>query len=443
MSDSLGHEKKPWYAAVIPVVFGLGFFGAGAFGAVESWRSGETAGFAACLGFAIFGVLIALGFLLANRRPATWHRRLRDGDVLLRQRRNLAMDLAFPSSFALIFTASLIGVLAKEQGFKDVAFAAGFGVVTLGLDIWFLYVLFGVISPRIRVCVDAVELHRGQKLKINFRVFSVARLRTFRLALEGRELASYTEGTETITDTSVFYRRVLANDAAPGRRFFGSGAAPIPADTMCSLDAPNNKIQWSVHCEADVAWWPDMDTRFELQVDPDDRADPGGVALPGLRPALSPPSDGVMLVLDDEAAVAPGRSVSGTIAWSLSHVPESGTLRLDWTTRGKGDKDRQVVSEEEVSTLRCPTAPPADVAGAPYRQSPVLAEEVPPLRSEDERRFSLLLPEGPYSFSGHDISLLWFLEVSLEPGEEQARRTIVLAPRAKEIRLRKVDDAAG
>jgi hypothetical protein len=46
-----------------------------------------------------------------------------------------------------------------------------------------------------------------------------------------------------------------------------------------------------------------------------------------------------------------------------------------------------------------------------------------------------MLPEGPYSFSGKLISLIWALELACSPGSETVRREITVSPTGHEIVL--------
>ena len=111
---------------------------------------------------------------------------------------------------------------------------------------------------------------------------------------------------------------------------------------------------------------------------------------------------------DGGTAFAPGDTVEGSAGWQLERDAESIELRLFWYTQGKGDQDLEVV---EVVTFPTPGL-------------------------EDRRGFCITLPEdGPVSFSGKLISLLWALEVIAEPGSRAGRLEIVVSPGGREILL--------
>lgn len=114
-------------------------------------------------------------------------------------------------------------------------------------------------------------------------------------------------------------------------------------------------------------------------------------------------------------AFLPGETVEGTASWQLDRPAETMELRLFWYTQGKGDQDVGVVQ----------TVPFPD---------PGLA---------DRRGFRVVLPPGPYSFSGKLISLLWALEVVAEPGGRAGRTEITVSPTRREILLQPQAPAAG
>ena len=53
----------------------------------------------------------------------------------------------------------------------------------------------------------------------------------------------------------------------------------------------------------------------------------------------------------------------------------------------------------------------------------------------DDRSFSLRLPREPYSFSGKLISLVWALELIVEPGSNVTRQELVMSASGKEVVL--------
>jgi len=102
----------------------------------------------------------------------------------------------------------------------------------------------------------------------------------------------------------------------------------------------------------------------------------------------------------DRRAFAPGETVAGEASWHLAEPARRVELRLFWYTRGKGTQDVGVV---EVVPFEDPG-------------------------EEDARPFSVTIPDGPYSLSGQLISLVWALEVVVEPGGETERVDLIVSP---------------
>src|SRR4051794_14580623 len=90
---------------------------------------------------------------------------------------------------------------------------------------------------------------------------------------------------------------------------------------------------------------------------------------------------------ENRTAFSPCETISGTVAWELDTPPEEVTLNLVWSTQGKGTTDIEIVQ--------------------------TIPFEHPQVR--DTRPFTIKLPDSPYSFSGQLISLLWNLELNIEP----------------------------
>lgn len=106
-------------------------------------------------------------------------------------------------------------------------------------------------------------------------------------------------------------------------------------------------------------------------------------------------------------AFLPGEMIKGTVSWQLDPPLTDVELRLVWYTEGKGDQDLQIVETARFHT-------PGVV---------------------DRRGFTIRIPQGPYSFSGKLISLLWALEAVAQPNDRAGRLPITISPTRREILL--------
>ena len=116
----------------------------------------------------------------------------------------------------------------------------------------------------------------------------------------------------------------------------------------------------------------------------------------------------------DRRNFQPGEEVSGAVSWILEKVPKSAEVRLFWYTEGKGTRDVSVLVQQQFL-------------------DPKLS---------DERSFQFTLPQAPYSFSGKLISLIWALELVIEPGDRSERIEITVSPTAQEVLLSDVGQQA-
>lgn len=135
---------------------------------------------------------------------------------------------------------------------------------------------------------------------------------------------------------------------------------------------------------------------------------------PGAEPGLG----SVRVELEEgRTAYEPGEEVAGTVSWELpadkppehapTRAPTRVEVRLAWYTLGRGDRDTEIVASQ---TLEAPGV-------------------------SDRRSFRFRLPDGPYSFSGKLISLVWTVEAVLEPGSRAGRVDLVVSPTGREILL--------
>ena len=101
----------------------------------------------------------------------------------------------------------------------------------------------------------------------------------------------------------------------------------------------------------------------------------------------------------------PGDRIDGRVVWQMERPPESAELRLFWYTKGKATQDVQNVDSSVFATPQ----------------------------AHDERTFGFTLPAEPFSFSGKLISIVWALELIVEPGGHVERREFVMSATGREV----------
>jgi hypothetical protein len=108
-----------------------------------------------------------------------------------------------------------------------------------------------------------------------------------------------------------------------------------------------------------------------------------------------------------KTAFRPGEDISGIAVWQLDREPEAVEIRIFWYTLGKGTQDVAIVE-----TVRFDN--PGLQAGHP---------------------FTIQAPNGPYSFSGTLISLVWALELVVLPSKDTDRANVTISSTGSEIAL--------
>lgn len=108
----------------------------------------------------------------------------------------------------------------------------------------------------------------------------------------------------------------------------------------------------------------------------------------------------------------PGELLRGELLWALDEPPEKIELSLGWWTEGRGDKDANIEHMLEWRSME----------------------------SAGKESFEMKLPESPYSFEGHLISLKWALELRTANGKQSTTLNLLIAPTDEPIALPLIED---
>lgn len=126
-----------------------------------------------------------------------------------------------------------------------------------------------LLNPRIVITLSSGPLPLGGRSEFTWRFQGRhGRIRKLTITLEGREEATYTRGTDTVTDVNVFYTAVLVEVSDPSAIASGRATAVVPANLVPSFDAENNKIVWCLKVHGEIPRWPDLQDEFVIHVTP-------------------------------------------------------------------------------------------------------------------------------------------------------------------------------
>jgi hypothetical protein len=176
-----------------------------------------------------------------------------------------------------IFVAQVVGsFLDGDPEWFLTVFMTPFVLIGLFLVGATGYTFLTLFNPRPELTLSRGAAPLGGLLQVRWQFRgSVRRIRNFKLSLKGEEKATYRRGTDTQTDTQTFFEHVFYEADHPVHIATGEAEFEVPADSMHSFDAPNNKIVWTLDVHGDIPWWPDVSMSFPIEVTPHERtADP-------------------------------------------------------------------------------------------------------------------------------------------------------------------------
>jgi len=138
-----------------------------------------------------------------------------------------------------------------------------------------VYVFLSLFNPRPRLVVSSTAVPLGGAVEVQWRLTGrTLAVRALTVTLEGREEATYQRGTSTYTDRKVFAALPIAEVEDPRKVAAGRTVFRVPADTVHTFSADNNKIVWYLRVHGDIGFWPDVCEEFPFVVLP--VADRGG-----------------------------------------------------------------------------------------------------------------------------------------------------------------------
>ena len=148
-------------------------------------------------------------------------------------------------------------------------FMTPFVLVGLALVIGIFYQALTLATPMPTLELERYPLHLGEDCRLNWSFQGrVSRIQEMEIFLVGREEASYRRGTNTSTDVHVFYERSLIQSSYHRQVAKGQVKFRVPAKSVPTFTAANNRIVWTVKIHGTIDRWPDVREDFELLVLP-------------------------------------------------------------------------------------------------------------------------------------------------------------------------------
>lgn len=149
-------------------------------------------------------------------------------------------------------------------------FLIPFVVVGMLLIFGVIYQFLCLFNPRARMELAPGSIGLGGNATLNWQILGRAeRIGKLRIHLQGREEATYRQGTSTAVDKSIFFSRDLVTVDQPAQNRSGTATVALPATgVMHSFSSDHNKIIWSIHIRGKIRRWPDLKEEYPIQVLP-------------------------------------------------------------------------------------------------------------------------------------------------------------------------------
>lgn len=201
------------------------------------------------------------------------------GPVELQQAQGRFAKLALIGLFAAFWngiTWTIIGVAIIPDILRGdwlawfpLLFVSIFAIIGLALIGLVIHQALALTNPRLRLIVNRQVFRPGDLLELEWECSgNPSRITRMTIALEGRESATYTRGTDTTTENHVFARLPLATLDDAVAILSGRVKLLLPKDTVPTFIASHNKLEWQLTVRGMIPRWPDISDDYQVTILP-------------------------------------------------------------------------------------------------------------------------------------------------------------------------------
>lgn len=165
-------------------------------------------------------------------------------------------------------------------------FLIPFVAIGLGVIVFALRSLLLIFAPHVVVEIDRKALPLGGSTALRWHISGGrGKVSSVEIRLLGEESATYSRGTDSVTETETFYESVIVGEQvqtsdlddryatglsgeSSSAAMSGEGIVSVPLDTMHSFEGGNNRVHWKLEVKAKVKRWPDPKDGYDLVVLP-------------------------------------------------------------------------------------------------------------------------------------------------------------------------------
>ena len=182
------------------------------------------------------------------------------------------------TTFFALFWNGIISIFVVQvvkdwmRGAKPIGstlFISIFVAIGIGAIVALIFNILRIFNPKIEIQTPPAIFYPGAEEDIAFTISgNIARLKALTISLIGEEHATYRRGTDTVTDTREFFKKVLYSTERFQTARRDEFKLSIPQSAMHSFKSSNNKIVWKLKVHGDVPRWPDVSEDYVLNVNP-------------------------------------------------------------------------------------------------------------------------------------------------------------------------------
>lgn len=200
------------------------------------------------------------------------------GAPLVRDAKLSPLSRLVRTTLAALFWNGIVGVFLWQlwRGWREgsfdgclAVFLVPFVLVGALLLAGIPYQILALFNPRLRLTLTPgrLELGGASELAWGFRG-RPGRIRRLRITLVGVEEADYRSGKSHSTAREPFASYDLLDATLPIEIAGGSIRVHVPADTMHSFEAADNRILWTLKLHGEIRLWPDVSEELRVVVGP-------------------------------------------------------------------------------------------------------------------------------------------------------------------------------
>jgi hypothetical protein len=159
--------------------------------------------------------------------------------------------------------------IAGEGPWFATLFLVPFVLVGLALLWAFLKTLRGLAAPRPVLTLEPATIRLGSDARLSWGFQGRTRsLSSLQVTLEGSEEATYSRGTDRVTDRTLFHRSDVVRTPDPFEATTGATTFHVPSGTVPTLSAPSNRVVWLLRLTARIQGTDDVKEEYEFTVLP-------------------------------------------------------------------------------------------------------------------------------------------------------------------------------